>query len=1392
MQVIQLYIEGQKVDMFSDESVNITQTIQNVKDISKIFTDFSKTFTLPASKTNNKIFEHYYNFDIVNGFDARTKKNSYIELNYKPFRKGKIKLEGVDLKDNKPYAYRITFFGNTVDLKDLLGEDTLSSLDWLNNFNQTYSAAAIRTGLTTGYNKTVGGVTYNKAVVAPLITHTTRLYYDSADTGGTYPDPTGGNLYPHGSHHHGVYYEELKYALKIHIIVKAIEEAYGIQFSEDFFATDNSAYYDLYFWLHRKKGKSFDSSIVTYQVTNFPFLTDEMEEVACLPDKLLIFGSTRGVEYDLIITSTTTNPYTVIIKKDGLIFNQKTVTSGSTSLQGRLTNSTTGYTVFIQTNNAMTNVVADWQLQSIQYLEAYNYTTDQFNISLTQEFIITEQIPDIKVIDFLTGVFKMFNLTAYEEDGIIVVRTLDSFYSSSTTTWDITDYMDVETSNVDSALPYKRIDFKYENLDTKLSKQHEQVNLNGWGTVQYDAGDNFDAGGDIYSVVAPFEHMKYERLIDSTTETIKTPQVGWFVDDNNDPYYGKPLLTYAINVTGDSIRFLDTETGAGGTFTDITSYYIPSNSVALSPATSTDNIHFNLEVNEYTFGNDFTGTLFNNYYNTYISEVFNSKRRITKVKAFLPINFLINYSLADKIQIGDKVYIINSINSNLLNGESSLELLNVVSPITGGGEQPTLENAIVSTLAGSSTDTTFTMNGQVTFEGVEPYTERGFYWVQGSGSPIGGTQVIVSGSGTSAYSATVTGRPASTTFSFIAYAINNGVTIYGTPARQVTTTATLSTPTVVTNATTNVSYFLATFNGTIVDVGDPNYTEKGFVWVLGTGTPTTSNNKEIVSGTSAGSYSNTYSLPSDNQTYTVRAYAINTQGTAYGANNSFTTLELPRTASVTTLDATNVVETSARLNGNITDVGNPNYTSKGFYWKAGTTTPTASDNVVNVSGTSAGTYDSLISSLSDGSTYSFVAWVTNSQGTTTGVRKQFTTTSAPVSEYYSLTRCTDGATGFRSGQETFQINLSTNDRVSASGIFYVVTGTTNTPFNSVGTVTDENATGCPPAPPTEYPPSVSTLSADPVGTSTATMNGNITDVGLPAYTSGNKGFVWIQGTGDPLSGGTTVAVSGTGTGIFSHSLSGLSDGTQYTYRAYASNGIAPSPVYGDPSTLITNLIGYYTLTRCSDSATGFRTGQTIEQISLGTNDRVTALGVSYIVTGTTNNTGVTSVGTVTDTGLSGCPTNLPRTYNIEICSGGITSTVNYTSDGALANGSAYYDGTNCWEIQTVTTYNAGATSIDGTTIYNSCFACNNANPQLTAFFSTTVKSLGTVCNPDNPSEIYYHDGANPLPQVDDVCYTTSNGSTVLPAGYYAINDGFNFIDISNNNGIVDAVGVCID
>ena len=680
------------MDMFKDESVSLTQTIQNVKDIAKVFSNFTKTFSLPASKGNNKVFEHYYNYDIVDGFDARVKKNSTIELNYLPFEKGKIKLEGVDMKNNKPYAYRITFFGNTVDLKDVLGDDTLQALGWLDNFKKPYSSAGIYTGLVSGYDITVDAVSYTKAIIAPLITHTTRLFYDSVNHTAEYPDPDGGNLYPHssggGSHHHGVYYGELKYAIRLHLIIKAIEQQYPeLEFTTDFFNTTNNAYYGLYMWLHRKKGDVNDPNQVLQYEEYIDFgLDTTMTNVTAQGEEIIVTGHTTGNKLSTTLNirpnSAETSRYEVEVTRDGSTFATGSAENSDLQLDMNLPNGT--YKVllkvteeFVFGETGVENAV-DWEFSDLLVPESHTFDVTQFTVPAEFEFLPTKQIPTMKVIDFLTGVFKMFNLTAFvQDDGKIKVQTLDSFYSGGTS-YDISEYVDIDSSQVDIALPYREIQFQYKGLGTKLALQHEQLSNSGigWGTLEYNANSGENLDGGIYTVEAPFEHMKYERLRDGNSTTTTTIQVGWCVDDNDDAYIGEPILFYPIyQQNQDNIRFLTGQDTGQQTTND---YYIPSNSFALSSSTSAININFNAELNEWTSDNTFTDTLFDDYYTTYITDVFDIKRRLSKYKAFLPLKILRNYTLADRFVVNNRSYKINSITTNLGTGESEVELLNEV------------------------------------------------------------------------------------------------------------------------------------------------------------------------------------------------------------------------------------------------------------------------------------------------------------------------------------------------------------------------------------------------------------------------------------------------------------------------------------------------------------------------------------------------------------------------------------------------------------------------------------------------------------------------------------------------------------------------------------------
>jgi hypothetical protein len=152
-------------------------------------------------------------------------------------------------------------------------------------------------------------------------------------------------------------------------------------------------------------------------------------------------------------------------------------------------------------------------------------------------------------------------------------------------------------------------------------------------------------------------------------------QYGYFVDDNQESYFGKPLLFYPIKQSGTTaISFMPSDTS----HVSLTTYNIPSNSLSLVAATSKVNINFFNEINEYASvdPNSFTDTLFEVYYKNYITNIFNKSNRITKVTAYLPLKILLNYTLADRFILNGKSYKINSVKTELQSGKSQIELLN--------------------------------------------------------------------------------------------------------------------------------------------------------------------------------------------------------------------------------------------------------------------------------------------------------------------------------------------------------------------------------------------------------------------------------------------------------------------------------------------------------------------------------------------------------------------------------------------------------------------------------------------------------------------------------------------------------------------------------------------
>ena len=655
---LQLFIEGQEVDLFQDESVTLTQTIQDVKDIEKVFTDFSRSFSVPASKTNNKIFKHFYDYHII-GFDARKKKEAQLFLNYKLFKKGKIKLDGASRKDNKAHTYKLTFFGNGINLKDLLGEDKLDALAMLKDeaFKFTYSDANIQAYMKNGLDISLPEITFTNAILFPLITHTKRLVYDST-SGSAYDNTaTQNNIAYEAGSTHGLQLSQLKPALRIYPIIKAIEKQYNITFSTDFFNIANAPFYNLYLWLHNKTGGLFEDEGNVSPVGNFVLkdvkgaTIDLFSNNFDVPQSDQIGGKKADKEkkIDITIKPSVADEFNFIIYKNGEVFERyDNISRNATTLEYAdirgLVIENGNYTFAIESDTPSTYDFNFFiKRKRVTVNDAFKnevFFTGNAEVLTDVQFRPANQLPDIKVLDFLTSLFKMFNLTSFQNDaGIIEIKTLDSFYASSTITHDITKHLDKTESSVDSVLPYKQVNLRYEGHDNFFAKNHQELFNQEWGTLQYRASDKFE--GQSYTITIPLEHFKYERLKDINGNSFIDLLWGWSTDIKQEPNLGKPLLFYPVQ-QNEQIGIIESD----GDLVAHTGVFIPSNSLEL---TDSNNLNFNSELNEYGLV-PYSKTLFDQYYKNYVKEIFDPQRRLTSTSAYLPLSMLMNLSLADNIR----------------------------------------------------------------------------------------------------------------------------------------------------------------------------------------------------------------------------------------------------------------------------------------------------------------------------------------------------------------------------------------------------------------------------------------------------------------------------------------------------------------------------------------------------------------------------------------------------------------------------------------------------------------------------------------------------------------------------------------------------------------------
>lgn len=675
----------QRLDLFKDEKISVTSQIGNANDIGKLYTDFSQSFSLPASKTNNEILSHWYENSVDNGYDHRMRYDAFIEIDTHRFRDGTIQLEKADKKDGYIQSYSVTFYGKLVQLKDVFKDEKLQSLDFT-SFNHAYTGNEIRTRISSG---SPFDIRY------PLLGSEFKYEYQSGVAAKDITLITG-----------AIKFDKLFPAITVQNIFLKIQAKYGITFTGSFFNLDQWKF--LYLYLKPSLDLNFLTAPLDFNFTSkessFPeldlntdILTTNYNFPTTIPAGHIV--SQKSIRVFVVITPVSLGiGYTLYAYKNGALFTSFTGVNTATFIIDIVPQTASPnlnvqyqYTFKLSANAAFTfTATMAYERRYFKFNPSTNlntFFTEQKAGFTSQSTVLNIQIsnymPDMTIVDFITGIIKAFNLMIVPKpNNTYEFIPLEMYYNAGKIL-DITEYTYENEISINKPKLYKSINFMYEQSLNVLNVKYKGLYQQSYGDLIYNSERITE--NSTYEVKLPFENVLFELVKQG-----KQFQTASLINKDLQPYIPKPMLIYCNGLvtplTGTDRIFVTNQPGAA---TQIVNYNRFSNEYDSMP---TDLTHSQLMT--MNFGNEQSSWLnvlapqglYYRHYKNFVDNLYSIKARLIKVKALLPVSLLgstvtngagipLGIALNDRLVIRNKRYLINSFTTDLTTGETDLELL---------------------------------------------------------------------------------------------------------------------------------------------------------------------------------------------------------------------------------------------------------------------------------------------------------------------------------------------------------------------------------------------------------------------------------------------------------------------------------------------------------------------------------------------------------------------------------------------------------------------------------------------------------------------------------------------------------------------------------------------
>jgi hypothetical protein len=676
----EIYIQNQKVDTYPFQNISVIESVVDIKDISKNTNAFTRSFTVPATPTNNILFRHWYNANIDNSFDARTKQAGHISWKGKEFKVGTFRLQKANIKKGRIVSYTINFFGRLSSINKEVKGDELSVLDFT-TLNHSYSPANVLAGLT-------NGITADRDVIYTALMKK-QLYVNPDPSDNTVTD-TLVNVSFDGGANAGLQWLDLLPSIRLIKIIEAIEAYYGFTFSRDFFG--HQEFSTAYLWCNNsvERNQTGTEGIIDWDSKNGNDVW--MNLTTNVGSYTVNSGTGERFRLGLRVTAEPgyeTVPFTVRFYINDELdevhegTNDWNNYSALRVLQGDGSNDNFNYQVYF-------TVSSPYDFEYTAKLYTYFDEDGSGTVLGTADASANTQLafmdiglnlPKIKVIDFLKGIFSAYKLVILPTgEDTYYVDTIDNYYANGDLI-DITDYVKFDEYPVDRGELFNEIAFEFQEGQTLQGANYLSENARGFGdeklSLEDANGDPLD--GKAFTLKLPFEQIPIERIQDQNDQVFSNLMYGASIDKDFEPIVTKPFIHYAIR-TGQGVKKIGFFDG-----TTKSQLHVINN---VSCASGIENpclysTTFSAERNPYN-GAILTNNLYTNHYGPYIDEVFNIKKRIYKFTAILPERIQLLLSLNDVLKIKENVYRISKYAVNIATGETEFELFNFFSDLAVG------------------------------------------------------------------------------------------------------------------------------------------------------------------------------------------------------------------------------------------------------------------------------------------------------------------------------------------------------------------------------------------------------------------------------------------------------------------------------------------------------------------------------------------------------------------------------------------------------------------------------------------------------------------------------------------------------------------------------------